>query len=323
MVLQLFNREAAQPAGNSRQSTASTWTRTRTPSRPTAGSTRWWSSFRCWRWRGILTYGGFRIAGGASDAGRGGGVPAIRPAILPADSGFEREVQHPAIGHGVVGAHFQTARYRSPRCCRRQSPRRARRRRSRRSSSTTSGSRTRTRTGCCATSASASRPARPSRWWATPARARPRSSACCCASTTCSAAASGLAASTCASSIRWNCGAMFGVVLQDPYLFTGTLAENIRLGTEGIRAEDGGSGGRAGESAGFHPQLAGGLRAPDPRARQRTFHRPEAVDQFRARAGAQSALPDSGRSHVERGHGNRIPRARSAGTDGGRPHVAS
>ncbi len=27
---------------------------------------------------------------------------------------------------------------------------------------------------------------------------------------------------------------MFGVVLQDPYLFTGTLAENIRLGTEGI-----------------------------------------------------------------------------------------
>ena len=30
---------------------------------------------------------------------------------------------------------------------------------------------------------------------------------------------------------------MFGVVLQDPYLFTGTLEENIRLGTEGIHAE--------------------------------------------------------------------------------------
>ena len=29
----------------------------------------------------------------------------------------------------------------------------------------------------------------------------------------------------------------FGVVLQDPYLFTGTLAENIRLGTESIRQE--------------------------------------------------------------------------------------
>jgi ATP-binding cassette subfamily B protein len=31
---------------------------------------------------------------------------------------------------------------------------------------------------------------------------------------------------------------MFGVVLQDPYLFTGTLQENIRLGTESIRDED-------------------------------------------------------------------------------------
>jgi ATP-binding cassette, subfamily B, multidrug efflux pump len=30
---------------------------------------------------------------------------------------------------------------------------------------------------------------------------------------------------------------LFGVVLQDPYLFTGTLADNIRLGTEAIRAE--------------------------------------------------------------------------------------
>jgi ATP-binding cassette subfamily B multidrug efflux pump len=31
---------------------------------------------------------------------------------------------------------------------------------------------------------------------------------------------------------------LFGVVLQDPYLFTGTLEENIRLGTESIRAEE-------------------------------------------------------------------------------------
>src|SRR6185369_4005092 len=29
----------------------------------------------------------------------------------------------------------------------------------------------------------------------------------------------------------------FGVVLQDPYLFTGTLEENIRLGTAGITRE--------------------------------------------------------------------------------------
>jgi ATP-binding cassette subfamily B protein len=30
----------------------------------------------------------------------------------------------------------------------------------------------------------------------------------------------------------------FGVVLQDPYLFTGTIEENIRLGTDGIERED-------------------------------------------------------------------------------------
>src|SRR6185369_5518009 len=30
----------------------------------------------------------------------------------------------------------------------------------------------------------------------------------------------------------------FGVVLQDPFLFTGTLEENIRLGTDSIRRED-------------------------------------------------------------------------------------
>jgi ATP-binding cassette subfamily B protein len=30
----------------------------------------------------------------------------------------------------------------------------------------------------------------------------------------------------------------FGVVLQDPYLFTGTIEDNIRLGTEGIERED-------------------------------------------------------------------------------------
>ena len=75
---------------------------------------------------GMLTYGGFRIESGASDAGRGGGVPAIRPALLPADPGSEREVQHSAIGHGVLRAHLQAARYRGRRCWRR--PRPARRR---------------------------------------------------------------------------------------------------------------------------------------------------------------------------------------------------
>ena len=38
----------------------------------------------------------------------------------------------------------------------------------------------------------------------------------------------------------------------------------------------------------FVRNAAGGFRAAGARARQRIFHRPEAADQFRARAGAQS-----------------------------------
>ena len=46
----------------------------------------------------------------------------------------------------------------------------------------------------------------------------------------------------------------FGVVLQDPYLFTGTIEDNIRLGTEtASRDERRGGGRRAGQSDGFHP----------------------------------------------------------------------
>ena len=46
----------------------------------------------------------------------------------------------------------------------------------------------------------------------------------------------------------------FGVVLQDPYLFTGTLGENIRLGTETHPAGGDRGRGRAGQPAGFHSQ---------------------------------------------------------------------
>ena len=40
---------AARASSNA--STANTWTPTRTPSPPTAGSIRWWNSSPCWRWR--------------------------------------------------------------------------------------------------------------------------------------------------------------------------------------------------------------------------------------------------------------------------------
>ena len=58
------------------------------------------------------------------------------------------------------------------------------------------------------------------------------------------------------STIRWSCGSMFGVVLQDPYLFTGTLEDNIRLGTEGITRRGDRARGGAGEPDGLHRPLA-------------------------------------------------------------------
>ena len=55
---------------------------------------------------------------------------------------------------------------------------------------------------------------------------------------TSSAARSGSAALTSGASSLQDLRRHFGVVLQDPYLFTGTIGTNIRLGTDGITDED-------------------------------------------------------------------------------------
>ncbi len=44
----------------------------------------------------------------------------------------------------------------------------------------------------------------------------------------------------------------FGIVLQDPFLFSGTIASNIRLGTEGITDAEVRSARRAGEPEGIY-----------------------------------------------------------------------
>ena len=59
--------------------------------------------------------------------------------------------------------------------------------------------------------------------------------------------------------------------------------------------------------------LAPRRRLRSERARFHSFRGSAATDQFRASAGAQSSLPDSGRSHIQRGHENRIADSRSAG----------
>ena len=61
----------------------------------------------------VLWYGGHSVLGGHYDAGRAGGVHAIRAEVFPSDSGSEREVQHPAIGDGGGRAGVQTAGHRA------------------------------------------------------------------------------------------------------------------------------------------------------------------------------------------------------------------
>ena len=270
---------------------------------------------------GILTYGGFRIQRGHAHAGRGGGVPAIRPALLPPDSGPEREVQHPAIRHGLRPSASSSCWIRQPTVLAPAAPAARARRRSRRIEFDHV-------------------------WFAYKDEdwvLRDVSFTIAPGETIAVVGHTGAGKTTLISlllrfydvqkgSIRIGGVDMrefdplelrrhFGVVLQDPYLFTGTLEDNIRLGTETHPSRGGGGGGRAGEPAGFHPHPAGGLRPADPRARQRPLHRAEAVDQLRARAGAQSALPDSGRGHLERRYRDRVPRARGAQPHGGRPHL--
>ncbi len=106
-------------------------------------------------------------------------IHAVRAAILPPDSGPERKIQYPAIGHGGLRAHLQAAGRAVARAARGNSasayfsarrnriPQRVvclpRRRKSQA-----------TKTGCCATFPSTSRRGRPSPSSATPAPGKPR-----------------------------------------------------------------------------------------------------------------------------------------------------
>ncbi len=60
----------------------------------------------------ILWYGGFQILARGRDRRRRRGLPAVRPALLPAHPGSLGEVQPPAGRHGLVGARVQAPRSR-------------------------------------------------------------------------------------------------------------------------------------------------------------------------------------------------------------------
>ena len=115
----------------------------------------------------------------------------------------------------------------------------------------------------------------------------------------------------------------FGVVLQDPHLFTGTIAENIRLGTADISDDQLSGAAAQRQPAGLRPNPSGRLRSTGARAWRRIFHRPEAAHQFRPRSGPQSSFPDFGRSHFQRRHRNGTAHSRGDEAVDGGPHLAS
>ena len=80
--------------------------------------------------------------------------------------------------------------------------------------------------------------ARPSRWSARPDRARPASPRWCTASTMSGRARSSSAATTCATSPRIRSGRQMAMVLQEPFLFSGTILENIRYAKAGATRDD-------------------------------------------------------------------------------------
>ncbi len=77
-----------------------------------------------------------------------------------------------------------------------------------------------------------------------------------------------------------------GVVLQDPFLFTGTVAGNIRLGTSRIQDEDVEQAAEDVNLADFIRTLARRIPGRGARTRLNAFDRAEAVDFVCARAGA-------------------------------------
>ena len=96
----------------------------------------------------------------------------------------------------------------------------------------------------------------------------------------------------------------FGVVLQDPFLFTGTVEGNIRLGTTPHPGRRCRASSRRRESGGLHPDLAGWLQGRGTRARLHALDWTEAAYLVRPRAGARSQDPDPRRSDFKRRHRN-------------------
>jgi ATP-binding cassette subfamily B protein len=111
--------------------------------------------------------------------------------------------------------------------------------------------------------------------------------------------------------------AHIGIVLQEPFLFFGTIAENVAYGMPGA-GPTGAGGGRAARSHDFVLKLGEGYDALVGRARPVALRRRAPAHRDRPRDPGRSAHPDPRRSDVGGGHahGAQIQRALDAAIAG-------
>ena len=113
---------------------------------------------------------------------------------------------------------------------------------------------------------------------------------------------------------------MFGIVLQDPFLFTGTLESNVKLATPTIDREATASALRE-VGPGTVSRIAPARRGnTGHRARLHAFRGPAPVGQFCPRASARSQIPDPRRGNIQRRHQDRADDSRSARPAAQEPH---
>ena len=111
-----------------------------------------------------------------------------------------------------------------------------------------------------------------------------------------------------------------GLVLQEPFLFFGTVAENIAYGRPEATPDEIIAAARGRPGTRFHPAPAAGLQLAGRRAGTVFVGRRAAADFDRPRAADQSADLDSGRGDLQRRHHDRARNPIGARQPGSRPN---
>ena len=173
---------------------------------------------------------------------------------------------------------------------------------------------------CSTASTSPCRPASPSRWWAPPAAARPPSPGSSRASTTSTRARCWSTASTCSTCACEKLRKAVGIVFEDTFLFSDSIASNIAFADPEASLESITRAARLAGAGGVHRGAARGLRDADRRAGLLAVGWPAPAPRHRPGDPRRPAGPDPRRRHlVGRPHqGARDPRRAHRGD--ARPH---